>query len=100
MVLELICKTELNCDMTDIFFDNRSDFIGVIPFIDSTNGFGIGMQISPGININHEVAFRGSAGIFAEALLRNTTYRKPAFPNGAVNPVKNAVPKPISIPIL
>ena len=32
-----------------------------------------------------------------KALLRNTAYRKPAFPSGAANSVKNAKPKPSQI---
>ena len=35
----------------------------------------------------------------SKVLLQNMAYPKPVFPNGAVNSVKNAKPKPISIPI-
>ena len=36
-------------------------------------------------------------GAPTKVLLQNTAYPKPIFPNGAVNSVKNAKPKTISI---
>ena len=51
------CKTEMIFDVIDISFNNSPDLIGVIPFIGSTNGSGIGTQVSFGININHAAAF-------------------------------------------
>lgn len=51
------CKTEIIFDVVDISFDNRSDFIGIIPFFGSTDCSGISTKILFRIDVNHTTTF-------------------------------------------
>lgn len=55
-------QTEIILDVIDIPFNSSPDLIGVVPFVSSANGSGIGTQVSFGIDINHAAAYGGSAG--------------------------------------
>ena len=59
-------KTEILLDVIDLPFNSSPDLIGVMPFVSSADGSGIGTQVSFGIDINHASAPGGSAGIVAE----------------------------------
>ena len=60
------CKAEIFFDVIDIPFNSSPNLIGVIPFISSADGSGIGTQVFFRIDINHAAASGGSAGIIAE----------------------------------